>query len=520
MPTLAGLVAFASGGLYEATQAAGTSSVVAWDTGDPHNEHALRFGVNADIDFPIVGGSGTDINVIVFRVGYESGSGGLRRLNTYHTILDFDQQSITVRDKDGVLSGTISLGVDLDHYVCIYAPTQTSYNITIKVYDSDLNLVTTYTDSGLSGLLYLLSDITFSGDANGSLIFKVKSIVALDLATLADCIPYGIHTYSSTLASATPDSGTALDIGNWTDATNHPWTASEIQYTGGIASGHVYTDDVQREYGRGPYKAYDATRIAQYYFDASDAGPTDPDNAFSNEANAFDGDTATVCQCNPTVTGTLSGEGTTAISTGAAFVALGFTSNADGAAGDRMTITVTGDGGTPTYSQKTSNYNSEDVAAADTLSYSDIQALEISYYWDAGGSAGSIRASFVNVYSQMDFGPFGIVGAKYTFSMSRGNGGGTEHYAVYGNSNDTPTTTADLVLDTVSNEYFYYSNSATVVPTDSEYFAVGMAKNGGGRDLKCRGMSGSIAFGLRTRPTFPYHSRRIKREDMRTLINL
>ena len=63
--------------------------------------------------------------------------------------------------------------------------------------------------------------------------------------------------------------------------------------------------------------------IAKYFFDASDAGPTDSGNVWANDANAFDGSLAT--SANKTgSTGDLSGEGTTAPTTGAAigFVAV------------------------------------------------------------------------------------------------------------------------------------------------------------------------------------------------------
>ncbi len=57
--------------------------------------------------------------------------------------------------------------------------------------------------------------------------------------------------------------------------------------------------------------------LATYYFDASDAGPTDTDNKWSNEPDAFDGSIATSANQNiDTGSSILSGEGTTAPSSG------------------------------------------------------------------------------------------------------------------------------------------------------------------------------------------------------------
>jgi hypothetical protein len=60
-------------------------------------------------------------------------------------------------------------------------------------------------------------------------------------------------------------------------------------------------------------------RTDTYYFDASDAGPTDPDVSWTNDSNAFDGDettTATTTTSGTETTDELSGEGTNAPATG------------------------------------------------------------------------------------------------------------------------------------------------------------------------------------------------------------
>ena len=57
--------------------------------------------------------------------------------------------------------------------------------------------------------------------------------------------------------------------------------------------------------------------IAKYYFDASDAGPTDTGGEWDNDANAFDGTLTTEASTNTAAATALSGEGTTAPTTGA-----------------------------------------------------------------------------------------------------------------------------------------------------------------------------------------------------------
>ncbi len=56
--------------------------------------------------------------------------------------------------------------------------------------------------------------------------------------------------------------------------------------------------------------------LGTYYFDASDAGPTDAGGHWNNDANAFDGDAATKASRNVSVTDPLTGEGTTAPTSG------------------------------------------------------------------------------------------------------------------------------------------------------------------------------------------------------------
>ncbi len=57
--------------------------------------------------------------------------------------------------------------------------------------------------------------------------------------------------------------------------------------------------------------------LGTHHFDASDAGPTDSSANWTNDANAFDGSVSTFATSSASGTGTLSGEGTTAPTTGA-----------------------------------------------------------------------------------------------------------------------------------------------------------------------------------------------------------
>ena len=96
-------------------------------------------------------------------------------------------------------------------------------------------------------------------------------------------------------------------------------------------NGRGYVEDIQAVSGDDFSKTADTTVVAQitgidlldqstlintYHFDASDAGPTDSGGVWANDADAFDGSLATSADKTGT-TGDLSGEGTTAPTSGA-----------------------------------------------------------------------------------------------------------------------------------------------------------------------------------------------------------
>jgi hypothetical protein len=91
-----------------------------------------------------------------------------------------------------------------------------------------------------------------------------------------------------------------------------------IQETAG-GSGAT-TDDYQLQYSLNSGTYYDiglSGDVNTYYFNASDSGPTDSSNAWTNDANAFDGNTGTAATCSTDGT-VLSGAGTTAPTSGGA----------------------------------------------------------------------------------------------------------------------------------------------------------------------------------------------------------
>jgi len=88
-----------------------------------------------------------------------------------------------------------------------------------------------------------------------------------------------------------------------------------------------------------------------------------------------------------------------------------------------------------------------------------------------------------------------IKAAKFIAYMRRSTGpGATSQSLIYGNSVDTPTTSADLSLGTSDAVYTFLSESATVVPTASEYFLMGMDQVGGNQEIISEEMWATLLF--------------------------
>lgn len=89
-----------------------------------------------------------------------------------------------------------------------------------------------------------------------------------------------------------------------------------------------------------------------------------------------------------------------------------------------------------------------------------------------------------------------ILGAAWALVLKRSGGGATEHYGIYGHNGDV-LTTADLVLaNNAYNNYVFVGDvvvdAESKVPTTSESFAMGIAKNSGGRDVLCQDHYGQL----------------------------
>jgi len=108
-----------------------------------------------------------------------------------------------------------------------------------------------------------------------------------------------------------------------------------------------------------------ANLINTYHFDASDAGPTDSGADWNNDANAFDGSSSTFADKNGAGTGSLTGEGTTAPTSGAAIgeVALRVTVEKVGGGTGDMNIIIDEDsvGGTNLFTLNIANQEAKKV---------------------------------------------------------------------------------------------------------------------------------------------------------------
>jgi hypothetical protein len=132
---------------------------------------------------------------------------------------------------------------------------------------------------------------------------------------------------------------------------------------------------------------------------------------------------------------------------------------------------------------------------------------------DAGGSAGT---GGPNTDADVENDPVAIKGFV---RMSRGGGSGTAHYILLGNNVDGTTRSSDLNPTTALANYEFVSTSASVVPTTSEYCRIGIEVSGN-QDFDCAGMIAEVLHELPAAASFPYHLRRIKRDNMDTLITL
>jgi hypothetical protein len=104
---------------------------------------------------------------------------------------------------------------------------------------------------------------------------------------------------------------------------------------------------------------------------------------------------------------------------------------------------------------------------------------------DLGGSA---NTGGPNTDADVEADPIGIKGI---WQLSRGGGGGTTHYGLLGNNTDG-TTQFTFALNQGTGETFEaVSESATIVPTASEYCKIGF-ETSGAQDIECYGMVAQV----------------------------
>jgi hypothetical protein len=84
-----------------------------------------------------------------------------------------------------------------------------------------------------------------------------------------------------------------------------------------------------------------------------------------------------------------------------------------------------------------------------------------------------------------------ILATKAIMRMSRGNGGGTDHFILLGNDTDGTTRSVDLDPGTSPANYFMASQNVNIVPTSSEYSSIGFEATGA-QDFECYDMLATI----------------------------
>lgn len=99
---------------------------------------------------------------------------------------------------------------------------------------------------------------------------------------------------------------------------------------------------------------------------------------------------------------------------------------------------------------------------------------------DVGGSSGGGPDTDTNITGS-------IVACKGVWKMERSGGGGSAHYGLMGNSVDGTTRSADFDPTTAAANYFFVSESASIVPTSSESGKIGIETTGG-QDFECYDM--------------------------------
>ncbi len=312
---------------------------------------------------------------------------------------------------------------------------------------------------------------------------------------------FGYQAGANTTRTGTPSNGTFTETGDTPGVEEADGTALEAA---GASALTLVTDlddiDNQRGLGGGPSMITGDT----YYFDASDAGPTDNDAAWANENQGFDGNvttSASTATAGTETTNEMRGEGTTAPGSGGTIGDVyGRIFGADGGATINWKIYTDSEGeslgaftGTTLDSSRFGPWGKLTVPSGG-WTFAKIQALEI-ILWVTGSGSITVRVAEIFVEHTtgsevLNFDVSGtIIGAKWIYNLKRTNGSGTSMRYLYGNTGETATSSASIEA-TLTTAYQIIEqideNNAATVPTSLEDFRLGISAgtdDTGGREI-------------------------------------
>ena len=350
------------------------------------------------------------------------------------------------------------------------------------------------------------SSATLSIKSDGSNAYTADDLYILSGATaasdrLGNCEVFGYQT---------SDTGnTNLANGSWDETGDTPAVpeadGTAVEVAG--ASSTTAVSDFNAFNDRGQHGGPDAIVGDTYDFNTSDAGPTDNDAVWTNDANAFDGSTSTFASTSTAgseTTNELRGEGTAAPASGGTivdvFVRGNFTTNS---AALTIIIYTDGEGESLLQEQNPNPLGGFDrywrlTTPSGGWSWAKIQALECIFFKPSGGD---IEVNRLEVFVSHSTGSETITpdvsgtikGAKYIYSLKRTNGSGTSLGYLFGNATDGETSGGNIEADLTTSYIIFeeVSEAAGVVPTASENFSAGLeagTTDTGGREIFCSDM--------------------------------
>lgn len=169
-----------------------------------------------------------------------------------------------------------------------------------------------WTNTDLSNVTEIGDNMATAGNGGGlGVATGQKATAGAYGATTVTCATAGYHAFMTIALRPTSTSPT-VSLNSPADASSDSDTTPTLDFTGTDAEG----DDVRYNVQINTDSNFG---ISSYYFDVSDAGPTDSGSAWTNDANAFDGSTATSATSSvssSTSSNFLFGEGTNAPTSG------------------------------------------------------------------------------------------------------------------------------------------------------------------------------------------------------------